>query len=99
MKKLSIGLVGSGFMGRAHAQAFRAVGGLFDLPFEPVLDLLAERDEATAADAAARLGFRRHCGDWRRLVEDPAIDVVAIATPNRLHAPIALAAIAAGKHV
>lgn len=99
MKKLSIGLVGSGFMGRAHAQAFRAVGGLFDLPFEPVLDLLAERDEATAADAATKLGFCRHVGDWRRLVADPEIDVVAITTPNRLHAPIALAAIAAGKHV
>ncbi|PWC37718.1 Gfo/Idh/MocA family oxidoreductase [Azospirillum sp. TSO35-2] len=99
MDTLTIGLVGSGFMGRAHAQAFRAVGGLFDLPLTPVLDLLSDRDAATAAQAAAALGFRRHTGDWRALVADPAVDVVAIATPNRLHAPIALAAIAAGKHV
>ncbi|AWK89749.1 Gfo/Idh/MocA family protein [Azospirillum thermophilum] len=99
MKTLNVGLVGSGFMGRAHAQAFRAVGGLFDLPLAPVLDILADRDEETARASAAALGFRRHTGDWRRLVEDPAVDVVAVTTPNRLHAPIALAAIAAGKHV
>lgn len=99
MNTLNIGLVGSGFMGRAHAQAFRAVGGVFDLPLTPVLELLSERDEAVAAQAARALGFRRHTGDWRELVADPAVDVVAITTPNRLHAPIALAAIAAGKHV
>ncbi|BAI74762.1 oxidoreductase (plasmid) [Azospirillum sp. B510] len=99
MNTLNVGLVGSGFMGRAHAQAFRAVGGLYDLPLPPVLDLLSERDEATAAQAARALGFQRHTGDWRALVADPAVDVVAIATPNRLHAPIALAAIEAGKHV
>jgi len=96
---LRIGLVGSGFMGRAHAMAFTAAGRTFDLPVEPVLDLIADRSDAVAAQAAATLGFARSTGDWRDVVNDRAIDLVAIATPNLLHAPIALAAIAAGKPV
>lgn len=94
-----IALVGSGFMGRAHAMAFNAVGRTFDLPVEPVLELIADRDAETAAAAAASLGFNRSTGNWRAAVADPEIDLVAIATPNLLHAPIALAAIAAGKPV
>jgi predicted dehydrogenase len=98
-RTLGIGLIGSGFMGRAHALAFRTVGGVFDLPAFPVLEMLADVDEAAAARAAAGLGFRRSTADWRALVNDPAVDVVAITTPNALHKPMALAAIAAGKHV
>jgi predicted dehydrogenase len=65
----------------------------------PVLEILADRDDATAARAAADFGFARSTGDWRAAVTDPAVDLVAVATPNLLHAPIALAAIAAGKPV
>ncbi len=97
--QVGIGLVGSGFMGRAHALAFRNVGGVFPLARQPRLELLADHPEERTVAAAASLGFRRATGDWTALVRDPAVDVVAIATPNRLHAPIALAAIAAGKHV
>lgn len=96
---LRIALIGSGFMGRAHAMAFAAAARTFDLPVEPVLEILADRDEETAAKAAASLGFARSTGDWRAAVNDPAIGLVAITTPNILHAPIALAAIAAGKPV
>ncbi len=96
---LRIALVGSGFMGRAHAMAFAAAARTFDLPIAPVLDILADRDAEVAATAAASLGFARSTGDWREAVTDPGIDLVAIATPNLLHAPIALAAIAAGKPV
>ena len=99
MKELRIALIGSGFMGRAHAMAFAAAARTFDLGVTPVLDILADRDAETAAAAAASLGFARSTGDWRAAVTDPAIDLVAIATPNILHAPIALAAIAAGKPV
>ena len=98
-RELGIGLVGSGFMGRAHALAFRAVDGLFALGARPRLELLADRSEAEASQAASALGFVRSTSDWRELVGDPAVDIVAIATPNSLHAPIALAAIANGKHV
>jgi predicted dehydrogenase len=98
-KNLRIGLVGSGFMGRAHAFAFAAAAQVFDLPLRPELAVLADRSEAIAADAARRLGFARGVGDWRALVEDAAVDVVAITTPNALHKPVALAALKAGKHV
>jgi predicted dehydrogenase len=97
--RIGIGLVGSGFMGRAHAFAFVAAAQVFDLPLRPELAVLADRDEALATEAARRLGFRRAVGDWRKLVEDSAVDVVAIATPNDLHRPIALAALSAGKAV
>ena len=97
--QVGIGLIGSGFMGRAHALAFRNVGGVFALARQPRLEMLADHSGQHAAAAAASLGFRRATGDWRTLVRDPGVDIVAIATPNRLHAPMALAAIAAGRHV
>ncbi len=98
-RPLKIGLVGSGFMGACHANAFRSVSGLFDLPLEPVLELIADVDEAAAQRAAARFGFRRSTGDWRELVNDPEIDVVDITAPNAFHCEIAVAAAEAGKHV
>jgi predicted dehydrogenase len=97
--RLGIGLVGSGFMGRAHAFAFGSVAQVFGLPLRPELAVLADWSDEAAAQGAQRLGFARAVGDWRRLVEDPAVDVVAITAPNALHKPIALAALAAGKHV
>lgn len=97
--EIGIGLVGSGFMGRCHANAFRSVSGLFDVPAEPRLELIADANDDLAADAAQALGFARSTGDWRTLVADDAIDIVAITAPNVLHAPIAHAAIAAGKTV
>jgi predicted dehydrogenase len=97
--RLGIGLVGSGFMGRAHAFAFAAAGQIFDLPLKPELVVLADRSAEIAAEAARLLGFARSVGDWRLLVEDKAVDLVAITTPNPLHKPIALAALAAGKAV
>lgn len=99
MKRLGVGLVGSGFMGRSHAHAFRAAAGVFDLPMAPTLELLADVNEAVAARAADALGFNRSTGDWKALVADPAVDLVDITTPNTLHKPIALAAIEAGKPV
>jgi predicted dehydrogenase len=98
-RTVGIGLIGSGYMGRAHALAFRSAAAVFDLAAEPRLELLADVDADTAAGAAAALGFARSTGDWRKLVSDPAVDVVDITTPNRLHLDMALAAIDAGKHV
>lgn len=99
MKKIGIGLVGSGFMGRSHAHAFRAAPGVFDLPLQPVFEMLADVNADVAAKAAAALGFGRSTGDWKQLVADPAVDLVDITTPNNLHLPMALAAIEAGKPV
>jgi len=99
MKKLGIGLVGSGFMGRSHSHAFHAAPGIFDLPLTPSMEMLADVSEEVAAKAARALGFARSTGDWRKLVADPAVDLVDITTPNTLHKEIALAAIEAGKPV
>lgn len=99
MKALGIGIIGTGFMGKAHAFAYRAALAAFpDIPV-PRLEMIADVDEALAAKAAHQYGFARSTMDWRALVNDPNIDVVSITTPNTLHKEMALAAIAAGKHV
>lgn len=98
-KRARIGLIGAGFMGRCHANAFRSVGGLFDLPVEPVLHMLADATEELAARNATALGFTHHTSDWAHLCSDPDIDIVAVTAPNPLHEPLVLAAINAGKTV
>jgi predicted dehydrogenase len=99
-KTLNIGLIGSGFMGQAHADAFRRASLLYrDLPVRPVLHTLADAGADLARSAAERFGFARGTGDWRELVADPEIDLVDITTPNTLHYPMAMAAIEAGKAV
>lgn len=99
-KTLNIGLIGSGFMGQAHADAFHRAALLYrDLPLRPVLHTLADASAELAAAAAARFGFARSSGDWRSLLADPEIDLIDITTPNALHFDMALAAIEAGKHV
>ena len=99
MDGIGIGLIGAGFMGKCHALAFGAVKAVFgDVP-RPRLEALCDVTLAKAQDAAARFGFARATEDWRALVEDPKVDLVSITTPNALHCEMALAAIAAGKHV
>ena len=98
-KRLGIGLIGSGFMGKTHALGFAVASRVFDIPFDIDLAVLADVDAPTAARAAASLGFRRSTGNWRDLLADPEVQVVDITTPNTLHREMALAAIAAGKHV
>ena len=97
--KLRVGLVGSGFMGKCHANAFRSVSGLFALPLEPITDMLADISDEVARKNAVALGFRRSTSDWKALCTDPDIDVVAVTTPNALHEPIVMAALAEGKPV
>src|SRR5262249_8551147 len=97
--KLRIGLIGSGFMGKAHAFGYTTAAKVFDLPFELELHSLAGISQETTAKASVALGFAHATADWRALVRDPEIDVVNITTPNALHKEMALAAIAAGKHV
>ena len=98
-RTVGVGLMGSGFMGRCHANAFASVGGLFEIPVVPVKSILADATEELAAEGARALGFARSTSDWNSMVDDDAVDIVAIAAPNALHEPVALAAIAAGKTV
>src|ERR1700749_316013 len=94
--KLRIGLIGSGFMGKAHAFGYTTAARVFDLPYELELRTLADVNDETAGKAAAALGFARATSDWRSLAADPEIDVINITAPNALHKQMALAAIAAG---
>ena len=96
---MRVGLIGSGFMGKAHAFGFATAARVFDLPVNFVMGTLADANSELAASAARQLGFAQHTDDWCTLVADANIDLVNITAPNALHKPIALAAIAAGKHV
>jgi predicted dehydrogenase len=98
-KNLNIGMVGYGFMGRAHSNAWRRVSNFFDTGYEPVLKAVAARDRAKAEAFASMWGYESVETDWRRLVERKDIDAIDICVPNDLHAEIAIAAAKAGKMV
>jgi len=100
MKKLNVGLIGAGFMGKAHSLAYMAMPMFFwPAPAIPVRKTIVDISDSIAAEAAQRFGFEQSTSDWRSVVEDPEIDIIDIATPNHLHAEIAIAAAAAGKHI
>jgi predicted dehydrogenase len=99
MRNIGVGIIGTGFMGKAHAFAYRAVAGIFPGSLRPVLTCVADIDGPAAERAARQLGFSRWSADWRSLVEDPEVEIVSITTPNVVHREMALAAVAAGKHV
>jgi predicted dehydrogenase len=99
MKTLNIGLIGCGFMGRTHANAFGKVNNFFDLPYKPVLKAVCARNEKNARTFAEKWGFESFQTDWRKLIAREDIDVVDIATPNDTHAVIAIAAAKAGKMI
>jgi predicted dehydrogenase len=96
---LGVGLIGTGFMGRAHALAFQNARTTFDLPVNLKLVALADADAARAEQCARSWGFDRSHADWQQLINDPAVNLVAITTPNHLHFPMAMAALEAGKAV
>jgi len=98
-KPLNIGLVGYGFMGRTHSNAYKRVNDFFDLDYRPVLKAVCGRDGAGVRAFADRWGYESTEADWRTLVDRPDIDAVDICTPNNTHSEIALAAAAAGKMV
>ena len=97
--RLNIGLIGTGFMGKAHVFGFTSAPRIFDLPFDLHLHTVADVTEAAATEAARTLGFAASTADWRAMVAHPDIDLVSITAPNALHKEMSLAAIAAGKHV
>jgi predicted dehydrogenase len=96
---LGVGMIGYAFMGAAHSQAWRSAGHFFDLPLAPQMNVLCGRDPDATAAAADRLGWADTETDWRRVLERDDVQVVDICTPGDTHAEIAIAALAAGKHV
>jgi predicted dehydrogenase len=96
---LGVGMLGYGFMGKAHAHAYRSVAHLTSPPTAPRLVAVAGRTAGSVEAAAARFGFERSTTDWQDLVSDPAIALFDNAGPNSLHAEPTLAAAQAGKHL
>ena len=98
-KNLNIGMVGYGFMGRAHSNAYRKVGNFFDLDYQPVLKAACGRNKAKTEEFAYRWGYESVEADWKKLIARKDIDAVDICVPNDLHMEIAIAAAKAGKMV
>ena len=97
--KLNIAMIGYGFMGRAHSNAFHQAGHFFDLPFQLNLKVICGRNQAKLRETSGQWGWEETAADWESVVNRKDIDVVDICTPNYLHEPIAVAAAQAGKMV
>ncbi|MGB6044985.1 MAG: Gfo/Idh/MocA family oxidoreductase, partial [Pirellulales bacterium] len=98
-KRLNIGMIGYGFMGRAHSNAYNRVSNFFDLEYRPVLKAACARSEDEIKAFAAKWGYESVETDWRKLVERDDIDAIDICVPNNLHREIAIAAAEKGKMI
>src|ERR1700756_3448025 len=99
LKPLNVGMIGYGFMGRAHSNAYRKVNNFFDLANRPVLKAACARSPDKARAFADKWGYESVETDWRRLIDRKDIDLIDICTPNNTHAEIASAAAQAGKMI
>jgi predicted dehydrogenase len=98
-KPLNVGLIGCGFMGRAHSNAYCQANHFFDLAYRPVLKAVCARNAESAKAFASRWGYESVETDWKKLIARKDIDAVDICVPNNLHFEIATAAAKAGKMV
>ena len=98
-KPVRVGLIGYGFMGRTHSNAYRQVSKFFDIDHTPVLQACCARSEDKIKDFADNWGWESYETDWRKLIERDDIDLIDITTPNNSHHDIAIAAAEAGKMV
>jgi len=98
-RSLRVAMIGHAFMGAAHSQAWRSAPRFFDLPLAPQMAVVCGTDPTRTKAAAERLGWAEASTDWREVVTRDDVDLVDICTPGDTHADIALAALAAGKHV
>lgn len=99
MSEIGVGIVGGGYMGKAHAVAHSCVGALFDTRLKPRLEMVAASSLASSERYRAAFGFQRAAADWRELVADPRVEAVVIAAPQETHRAIVEAAAALGKPV
>ncbi|MCJ7466308.1 MAG: Gfo/Idh/MocA family oxidoreductase, partial [Maribacter sp.] len=99
-KQLRIGLIGYGFMGRTHTNAYKRVNDFFpDVTYRPVLKVVCARNEERVKAFAEQWGFESFETDWRKVIARDDIDAIDICTPNNVHAEIAIAAAMAGKMI
>jgi len=99
MKEIGIGVIGTGFMGKAHSIAYSASASVFGTGLRPRLEMVCDLSPERAQNRATDLGFSRYSADWQDVVNDPAINLISVCTPNDTHAEISIAALKAGKHV
>ena len=99
MSNIGVGLIGTGYMGKCHALAWTGVRAVFGDTPNVRRVMLCEVEEGLARRRADEFGFEAATADWRALIAHPEVDAVSITTPNALHAPMAIAALEAGKHV
>jgi predicted dehydrogenase len=98
-KKLNVGMIGYGFMGRTHSNAYRRLTNFFESPYEPVLKVACGLEEAAAKKFADAWGYQSFVTDWHKVIDDKDVDIVDICVPNNMHAEIAIAAAKAGKMI
>ena len=99
MREIGIGIVGGGYMGKAHSVAFSAVGAVFETKLRPRLEMICATSAENAERCRAGYGFSRATSDWRELVQDPKVEAIVIASPQSTHREISEAAFALGKPV
>ena len=99
MKPIGVGVIGTGFMGKAHSIAYSASASVFGTGLRPNLEIVCDLSPERASQRATDLGFSRYSADWHDVVNDDAVELISICTPNDTHAEIAIAALNAGKHV
>ena len=99
MREIGIGIVGGGYMGKAHAVAMSAVGAVFNTNLRPRLEMVCAASHETSKKYRDAYGFRRAADNWEQLVEDEKVEAVIIASPQNTHLKIALKAFALGKPV
>ncbi|NQT38109.1 MAG: Gfo/Idh/MocA family oxidoreductase, partial [Planctomycetes bacterium] len=97
MGKINVALIGQGFMGRSHSNAWGQVGKFFDPPVQSVMHTVFGQEEENPQAFADNWGWQNASTNWQELVKSPDIGLVDVVTPNYMHAPVARAAIAAGK--
>ena len=99
MTQIGIGIIGGGYMGKAHAVAMSAVGAVFETALRPRLEMVCATSDSSAEKYRSAFGFARATTDWRVLVNDPLVEAIVIASPQSTHRDIAEAAFALGKPV
>ncbi|MDJ0824090.1 MAG: Gfo/Idh/MocA family oxidoreductase [Rhodobacter sp.] len=96
MRELGVGIVGGGYMGKAHSAAMASVGTVFETTLKPRLEMIAATTAESAERYRAAYRFARATADWRELVADPRVEAVVIASPQDTHREIAEACFARG---
>ena len=99
MKPIGIGVIGTGFMGKAHSIAYSASASVFGIGLRPNLEIVCDLSPERANQRATDLGFSRHTDKWQDVVNDPRVDLISVCTPNNTHSEISIAALKKGKHV